>query len=101
MNKNKPATTVDASASTTPNDAAVKRASTIASKREARIAERGYPLPLTLTCTVTGKSVNYTSPSYIAKVLSKYNNSLETLKSTFVSRAGRAEMKAKAAAAKP
>lgn len=65
-----------------------KRAATVASNRAARIASRGYPLPLVLTCTVTGKSVKYTSPSYVDKVAAKYG-SLDLLRKNYVSREGR------------
>lgn len=71
------------------NATAAKRAATVEKNRAARIAERGYALPLVLTCKVTGKSVKYTSPSYIQKVLSKYNDSLEELQKNYVSREGR------------
>lgn len=70
-----------------------KRAATVEKNRAARIAERGYSLPLVLTCTVTGKQVKYTSPSYIDKVIAK-SGSLENLMKTFVSRDGRRETKA-------
>lgn len=57
-------------------------------KRAQKIADRGYTLPLVLTCTVTGQQVKYTSPSYIDKVIAKYG-SLEALQKGFVSRAGK------------
>lgn len=75
--------------------AAEKRAATVASNRSKRIAERGYALPLVLTCKVTGKSVKYTSPSYIDKVIAKYG-SLELLQANYTSREGRRETKATA-----
>lgn len=65
-----------------------KRSETIAKTRAARIAERGYSLPLILTCVVTGKSVKYTSPSYVDKVTAKYG-SLELLRKNYVSREGK------------
>lgn len=58
------------------------------SKRAQKIADRGYTLPLVLTCKVTGQQVKYTSPSYIDKVIAKYG-SLEELQANFVSRAGK------------
>lgn len=70
------------------NNAAAKRAATVETNRAARIAERGYSLPLVLTCKVTGQQVKYTSPSYIDKVIAKYG-SLEELQANFVSRAGK------------
>ena len=73
----------------TTNSTAAKRAVTIEKNRAARIAERGYPLPLVLTCKVTGKSVKYTSPSYISKVIAKYGDSLDRLKTEYVSREGK------------
>ena len=71
---------------------AEKRAATVASNRSARIAERGYSLPLVLTCKVTGKEVKYTSPTYIDKVIAKFG-SLEKFQKEFVSRDGRAASK--------
>lgn len=67
---------------------AEKRSATIEKNRSARIADRGYALPLVLTCKVTGKQVKYTSPSYIDKVIAKAG-SLEALQSTFTCREGR------------
>lgn len=71
------------------NATAAKRAATVEKNRAARIAERGYALPLVLTCKVTGKSVKYTSPAYIAKCLAKYGDSIERLQAEYVSREGR------------
>jgi len=65
-----------------------KRAATVASNRAQRITERGYALPLILTCKVTGKSVKYTSPAYIDKVVAKYG-SLELLQANYTSREGK------------
>lgn len=79
---------------------AEKRAATVASNRAKRIAERGYALPLVLTCKVTGKSVKYTSPSYIDKVIAKYG-SLEQLQANYTSREGRRSVKEQAPAAAP
>ena len=67
---------------TTNNTAAVKRAATVEKNRTERISERGYSLPLILTCKVTGKQVKYTSPSYIDKVIAKHG-SLEALQANF------------------
>jgi hypothetical protein len=67
---------------------AEKRSATIEKNRTARITERGYALPLVLTCQVTGKQVKYTSPSYIDKVIARAG-SLEKLQATFTSREGR------------
>jgi len=60
------------------------------SKRAQKIADRGYSLPLVLTCKVTGKQVKYTSPSYIDKVIAKYGT-IEDLQKNFVSRAGKSQ----------
>ena len=75
---------------TATNATAAKRAATVEKNRAARIAERGYALPLVLTCKVTGKSVKYTSPSYIDKVIAKYG-SLDELKANYTSREGRSQ----------
>jgi hypothetical protein len=80
------------SATQTP-EAKAKRSATIATKRDEKTAERGYTLPLVLTCKVTGKSVKYTSASYIDKVIAKHG-SLEALQKNYVSRAGRRQSKA-------
>ena len=69
-------------------EAKAKRAQTIATKRDEKTAERGYTLPLVLTCKVTGKSVKYTSAAYIDKCIAKAG-SLEKLLTTYVSREGR------------
>ena len=67
---------------------AAKRAATVEKNRAARIADRDYALPLVLTCKVTGKSVKYTSPAYIDKVIAKYG-SLELLQANYTSREGK------------
>jgi hypothetical protein len=72
----------------TDTTTAEKRSATIEKNRTARIAERGYALPLVLTCKVTGKQVKYTSPSYIDKVIAKHG-SLEALQKSFTCREGR------------
>ena len=72
------------------NATATKRAATVEKNRATRVAERGYALPLVLTCKVTGKSVKYTSPSYIDKVIAKHG-SLEGLKANYTSREGRSQ----------
>jgi hypothetical protein len=82
----------------TANTTAAKRAATVEKNRATRIAERGYALPLVLTCKVTGKSVKYTSPSYIDKVIAKYG-SLEALQANYTSRDGRRQSAEKAAKA--
>jgi len=69
-------------------EAKAKRAQTIATKRDEKAADRGYTLPLVLTCKVTGKSVKYTSAAYIDKCIAKAG-SLEKLLTTYVSREGR------------
>jgi len=79
MNKN-----TDNTAMTTEE----KRAKTVESNRAARIAERGYSLPLCLQCIVTGKTIRLTSPAYIEKVIAKYG-SLEKLQTTYLSREGK------------
>lgn len=75
-------------APTKAETAAQKRAATVAQKRADRIAKRGYALPLVLTCHVTKKTVKYTSPAYIDKVIAKAG-SLKKLQETYVSREGR------------
>ena len=77
------------------NTTAEKRSATIEKNRAARIAERGYALPLVLTCKVTGKQVKYTSPSYIDKVIARAG-SLEALQKSFTCREGRRAPAAKA-----
>jgi hypothetical protein len=72
----------------TNDTSAAKRAATVEKNRASRIAERGYALPLVLTCKVTGKAVKYTSPSYIDKVVAKYGT-LEELQKNYVSREGK------------
>lgn len=69
-------------------EAKAKRAATVATKRAAKAEERGYTLPLVLTCKVTGKSVKYTSASYIDKCVAKAG-SLEALQANYVSREGK------------
>ena len=69
-------------------EAKAKRSATIATKRDEKATERGYTLPLVLTCKVTGKAVKYTSASYIDKVIAKHG-SLEALQKNYISRAGR------------
>jgi len=69
-------------------EAKAKRSATIATKRDEKAAERGFALPLVLVCTVTGKTVKYTSNQYISKVLAKHG-SLENLRKNYVSREGR------------
>lgn len=85
MSKNKTATTTAATADTS----AAKRSATIEKNRQERIAQRGYALPLVLTCKVTGKEVKYTSPAYIDKVIAKHGGNLADLQKNFVSREGR------------
>lgn len=72
----------------TDTTTAEKRSATIEKNRASRIAERGYALPLVLTCKVTGKQVKYTSPSYIDKVIARAG-SLEALQKSFTCREGR------------
>ena len=72
----------------TDNTTAEKRSATIEKNRAVRIAERGYALPLVLTCKVTGKQVKYTSPSYIDKCIARAG-SLEVLQKNFTCREGR------------
>jgi len=72
----------------TNTETAAKRSATIEKNRASRIAERGYALPLVLTCKVTGKQVKYTSPSYIDKVIARAG-SLEALQKSFTCREGR------------
>lgn len=61
-----------------------KRAQTRAQKEQ----NRGFPLPLVLTCPVTGKTAKYTSLPYIRKLVEKYG-SVEEIKKNYVSAEGR------------
>jgi len=72
----------------TENTTAEKRSATIEKNRSARISERGYALPLVLTCKVTGKQVKYIWASYIDKVIARAG-SLEKLQASFNQREGR------------
>ena len=65
-----------------------KRAATKAEKE----ANRGFPLPLVLTCPVTGKTNKYTSLPYIRKLIAKYG-SVEELKKSYVSSEGKKQQK--------
>ena len=65
-----------------------KRAATKVQKEQ----DRGFPLPLTLTCTVTGRSNKYTSLPYIRKLIAKHGD-LETLKKNYVSNEGKKAQK--------
>jgi hypothetical protein len=56
-----------------------KRAETKAQKE----ASRGFPLPLVLTCTATGKVVKYTSLAYIRKLITKYG-SIDAVRTGYV-----------------
>jgi hypothetical protein len=62
----------------------VKRAQTRVQKEQSR----GFPLPLVLTCPVTGKAAKYTSLPYIRKLVEKYG-SVEGIKKNYVSAEGR------------
>ena len=62
----------------------VKRAQTRAQKE----VSRGFPLPLVLTCTKTGKVTKYTSLAYIRKLLAKHGT-LEAIKANYVSSEGK------------
>ncbi len=65
-----------------------KRAATKAEKE----AARGFPLPLTLTCSVTGKTNKYTSLPYIRKLIAKYGT-IEGVKQNYVSSEGKKQQK--------
>jgi hypothetical protein len=52
----------------------------------------GFPCPLTLTCTVTGNTVVYSDPEYIRGRIEKAGG-LDVLLKTFVSKAGKSQMK--------
>lgn len=65
-----------------------KRAATKAQKE----TDRGFPLPLSLTCPVTGKVNKYTSLPYIRKLIAKYGN-IETLKQNYISNEGKKQKK--------
>lgn len=49
---------------------------------------RGFPLPLSLTCPVTGKTKRYTSLPYIRKLIEKHG-SVEVLRKNYISIEGR------------
>jgi len=84
-------TTMNTTATQTA-EAKLKRATTIATNQAVKSSARGYTLPLVLTCTVTGKSVKYTSAAYIEKCIDRAG-SLEKLIATYVSREGRRQSK--------
>lgn len=86
-------TNTDSKNTQTP-EAKAKRAATVATKREQKASERGYTLPLVLTCKVTGKAVKYTSAAYIDKCISKAG-SLEALQANYVSREGKRQQAGK------
>jgi hypothetical protein len=65
-----------------------KRAATKAQKE----VNRGFPLPLVLTCPVTGKTNKYTSLPYIRKLIEKYGN-VEGLRKNYVSSEGKKQQK--------
>src|SRR5258708_4413351 len=62
----------------------VKRAET----RTKKETDRGFPLPLTLQCIVTGKLVKYTSLAYIRKLIQKAG-SLDAVRKGYTSAEGR------------
>ena len=62
----------------------LKRAQTRAQKEQ----NRGFPLPLVLTCPVTGKVSKYTSLPYIRKLIEKHGT-VEAVKANYVSIEGR------------
>jgi hypothetical protein len=66
----------------------VKRAETKTKKEQ----DRGFPLPLLLTCTVTGKVNKYTSLNYIRKLVAKYG-SVEEIRKNYISAEGRKQNK--------
>lgn len=66
----------------------VKRAETKAKKE----IDRGFPLPLYLTCTLTGKTNKYTSLTYIRKLIAKHG-SIEEVRKNYVSLEGRKQKK--------
>ena len=66
----------------------VKRAETKAKKEQ----DRGFPLPLLLTCPITGKVNKYTSLAYIRKLIAKYG-SIDEVRKNYVSAEGRKQKK--------
>jgi hypothetical protein len=58
----------------------LKRAQTKSLKE----TNRGFPLPLSLTCPVTGKTNRYTSLPYIRKLIEKYGT-VEALRKDYIS----------------
>lgn len=75
-----------------PSETPVKRRRAPSAKRaQTRVQKeqsRGFPLPLVLTCPVTGKIAKYTSLPYIRKLIEKYGN-VEEIKKNYVSVEGR------------
>ena len=65
-----------------------KRAATKVQKE----ANRGFPLPLFLTCPVTGKTNKYTSLPYIRKLIAKHGN-IEEVKKNYISSEGKKQQK--------
>lgn len=65
-----------------------KRATTRAEKE----ISRGFPLPLTLTCPITGKANKYTSLPYIRKLIAKYGN-IEEVRKNYISNEGKKQQK--------
>ena len=61
-----------------------KRAATRAQKEQ----NRGFPLPLVLTCPVTGKTNKYTSLPYIRKLIAKYGT-IEDVRKNYISAEGK------------
>ncbi len=66
-------------------EAIAKRKATCAAKRAAKEQERGYPMPLVMTCNATGKVVRYTVPKYIEKKIAQFG-SLEAWRKAYVCR---------------
>jgi hypothetical protein len=62
----------------------VKRAAT----KQQKEVNRGFPLPLLLTCPVTGKVNKYTSLPYIRKLLQKYGT-IEGVRANYISNEGK------------
>ena len=77
---------------TIQSEVKVKKRRAPSAKRAASKAQkevnRGFPLPLYLTCPVTNKTNKYTSLPYIRKLIAKYGT-IEAVKTSYISAEGR------------
>jgi hypothetical protein len=77
-------TSVDSVPAKRKRSPSLKRAATKTQKE----STRGFPLPLLLTCPITGKNNKYTSLTYIRKLLAKHGT-VEDLRKNYISVEGR------------